>query len=182
MNIVIFLKFIYDIFWRYICNIQEDLGPFNVSFIHNFIIAQRFTKRVGKEHNCWKSINMRTCASYKSLTFYKVPCFTSICSWLSQVHCKHHYNGVIEWGTHWPHLEDKSGSDLLPSPHYSPFGPKLSYVFNFGALLHPFYHGPDVSRAMVMWPPCWKVTDSLIISLNWQEQTCPSPAEGRAPP
>ena len=26
-----------------------------------------------------------------------------------------------------------------------------------------FYHGPNVSRAMVMWPPCWRVTDSLII-------------------
>ena len=22
-----------------------------------------------------------------------------------------------------------------------------------------FYHGPDLSRAMVMGPPCWKVTD-----------------------
>ena len=21
-----------------------------------------------------------------------------------------------------------------------------------------FYHGPDVSLAMVMWPPCWRVT------------------------
>ena len=22
-----------------------------------------------------------------------------------------------------------------------------------------FYHGPDISRAMVMWPPCWRVTE-----------------------
>ena len=28
--------------------------------------------------------------------------------------------------------------------------------------LNTFYYGPDVSRAMVMWPPCWKVTDHLI--------------------
>ena len=27
----------------------------------------------------------------------------------------------------------------------------------------PFYHGPNVSRAMVMWRPCWRVTDWLII-------------------
>ena len=25
-------------------------------------------------------------------------------------------------------------------------------------LLSFFYHGPDVSLAMVMWPPCWNVT------------------------
>ena len=43
-----------------------------------------------------------------------------------------------------------------------------------------FYHGPDVSRAMVMWPPCWKMTDNH--SMNRPEQTYPSPAEGRAPP
>ena len=24
-----------------------------------------------------------------------------------------------------------------------------------------FYHGPDVSRAMVMWPPCCKVSNHL---------------------
>ena len=35
-----------------------------------------------------------------------------------------------------------------------------------------FYHGPDVSRAMVMWP--LKRT-LAIISLNRQEQTCTSP-------
>ena len=42
-----------------------------------------------------------------------------------------------------------------------------------------FYHGPNISRAMVMWPPCWGVTDSL------NEQTrinMSKPAKGRAPP
>ena len=57
----------------------------------------------------------------------------------------------------------------------------------FYPICHPifqtyFYHGPDISRAMVTWPPCRGVTDSLTISLNRQGQTCPIPAEGQAPP
>ena len=38
-----------------------------------------------------------------------------------------------------------------------------------------FYHVPDFSQAMVMWPP---ISASLIISLNRHEQTCPIPAKG----
>ena len=47
----------------------------------------------------------------------------------------------------------------------------------------PFFPWPNVSRAMVMWPPCRKMTDWLTdLSLNRQEHKCPSPAKGRAPP
>ena len=47
------------------------------------------------------------------------------------------------------------------------------------AILLSFYHCPNVSRAMVMWPP---IRNVMRISLNRQEQTSPSPAEGRATP
>ena len=41
-----------------------------------------------------------------------------------------------------------------------------------------FYHCLNVSRAMVMWPPCWKVTDWLIIiEQTWTNMSHP----GRRP-
>ena len=34
-----------------------------------------------------------------------------------------------------------------------------------------FYHGLDVNWAMVMWPPCWRVTHSLTDHFNEQTRT-----------
>ena len=41
-----------------------------------------------------------------------------------------------------------------------------------------FYHGPDVSRAMFMWPPCWKVTDSF--ASHWTDENKHVPARPKA--
>ena len=41
----------------------------------------------------------------------------------------------------------------------------FNYIINrpsvaWAALQDGFYHAPNVSQTMVMWPPCWKVTDT----------------------
>ena len=54
---------------------------------------------------------------------------------------------------------------------------KLMGAFSGKVLKEHFYHGPDVSRAMVMRPPCWNVSQSPLT-----EQTRTNMSEpGRRP-
>ena len=43
-----------------------------------------------------------------------------------------------------------------------------------------FYHGPDVSRAMVMWPPCWRMTRLYFIEQMRTNMSQPGRRPGTA--
>ena len=43
-----------------------------------------------------------------------------------------------------------------------------------------FYHVPDVSRAMVLWPPCWRVTQSPLTEQKRTNMSQPSQRPGTA--
>ena len=63
-----------------------------------------------------------------------------------------------------PHLSHARTADAVDLSHH--------FLSTMSAL-QPcfFYHGHDVSQAMVMWPPCWRVTHSLTENLMEQTRT-----------
>ena len=71
---------------------------------------------------------------------------------------------LVSQATQWVFGKDSQSHTLFQNRIIN----NLDYINNIWQCLCSFYHGPDVSRAMVMWPPCWRVTHSLTDHLTEQ--------------